>query len=160
MNNCNVKMKVNYLKYSSGFYKFMRGRYGIDSLYRFLLIIYFVLVIINMFLSSKVIRFVELFILFFSFYRVFSKKIYRRRKEEVVYLKIKNIIISFFKKKRNNYYNNYIYRKCYNCKVKLRLPLPDKRGFHTVKCPKCHKRLKVFTLRKNKIEVIRKKVVE
>ena len=147
------------MKYSSKVYQFMRGRYGIDSLYRFLFIMYCILVIINIFISSRFIEIIELLLFFFSFYRVFSKNIRERRKEEECYLKIKNSIISFFirKKKSIEMKKYYVYRKCRNCKTVLRLPLPKTRGIHTVKCPKCHKKMKVLTLRKERVEVIRKK---
>ncbi len=142
------------MKYSSKLYRFMLGRYGIDSLYRFLIYVCFFLTFINLFLSSKIIEIVEIFLFIFSLYRVFSKNISRRKKEEDVYLKFKNFIVHLFHN-RNHVY--YIYRRCRYCKTKLRLPLPSKRGFQRVRCPKCGMRIRIFTLKKENVEVIRKR---
>lgn len=141
------------MKYSNKLYQFMRGRYGVDSLYRFLLFLCIGLTIINYFISSRIVSGIELFVFTFALYRVFSKNIDERKKEENRYLRVKNSFTSFFQKRKY-----YIYRKCWYCHTVLRLPLPDKRGFHSVRCPKCGKKKKIFTFRKEKIEVVRKKV--
>ena len=142
------------MKYYNKFYQFMRGRYGVDSLYRFLFYLYFFLVIVNIFVSSRIIGGISLFLFFFSLYRVFSKDILKRKREEEYYLRVKRTVIDFFSGNRGY----YIYRKCFNCKTKLRLPLPSKRGFQRVVCPVCKKRIRIFTLRKERVQVIRKKV--
>ena len=91
-------------------------------------------------------------------YRSISRNISKRRYENRIYLNIKKKILSPFKSfKRNIKDKNYIYRKCKKCKKVLRLPIPYKRGIKHVKCPKCGNKLTVLVLRKEKIEVIRKK---
>ena len=47
-------------------YKFMDGRYGIDELYKFLLIICTILILLNTIIKSKIIDIIELIILIIS----------------------------------------------------------------------------------------------
>ena len=54
---------------------YMVGRYGIDRLYYFLLAICFSLLVINIFLNSFVISFLESALIVFAFYRVMSRNI-------------------------------------------------------------------------------------
>ena len=144
------------IKLRQKFANFMNGRYGIDHLYMFLFSLYFILVIINIFVNHFIITILELVIVIIMFYRMFSKKIYKRSREEEAYLKIKNNIKSFFNK--NKYKDkDHVYKKCFKCKTTIRLPLPSSIGFKYVTCPKCKNKFKTLVLRKQKIELIRKK---
>jgi len=140
-------------------YKFLYGRYGVDELYKLGIIIYFILVLINIFYKSSIISLLETILFVAIMYRAFSKNIYKRKKENERYLKIKNRIINKFKnlKRRWNDRYTHMYKKCPKCKQTLRLPL--KKGTHTVKCPKCENRFSVKCKRneKVKVEVIRNK---
>ena len=132
---------------------FMIGRYGIDELYKVLLIIYSLLLIINIFIRSKIITIIELLLIIIMIYRVLSKNIKQRRKENDLYLKIKNKILSIYNYNKKKYKdrNTYMYKKCPKCKQKIRLPL--KKGKHTVKCPKCSNRFEVRCYKNEKIKV-------
>ena len=77
------------MKFIDRFRKFMRGRYGVDELYKFLMYVYIILVIINLYIKSSIISFVELLIFFIMFYRFFSRKIYKRSNENVLFIKYK-----------------------------------------------------------------------
>lgn len=138
--------------------KFMQGRYGPDELYKFLLYLYLILFLINIFLKSSILDILELLIVITMFYRFFSKKRYTRQKENQKYLKIKKSITKNFQNIKRNYHNreSNIYKKCPKCKTTLKLPLPAKRGIQHVKCPKCKTRFKFITLRQQKIEIIKK----
>ncbi|MBQ8192482.1 MAG: hypothetical protein IJZ46_00200 [Bacilli bacterium] len=133
--------------------RFMYGRYGIDELYKFLLIICFVLLIINIFLNNIVITIIENVIFVFTIYRVLSKKKNIRNKENKIYLSIKNKILNFIKYQKEKYCNRntHMYKKCPNCKQKIRLPL--KKGKHTVKCPNCSHRFNVKCRKNEKIKI-------
>ena len=135
---------------------FMKDRYGIDHLYMFLFTLYFILIIINMFVNSFIITILELIIVIIMFYRMFSKNKYKRSREEKAYLKIKDNIKNFFKKSNNND-KEHIYKRCSKCKTNIRLPLPSSIGFKYVTCPKCKNKFKTLVLRKQKVELIRKK---
>ena len=58
---------------------FMIGRYGIDDLYKVLLVIYTILILINIFIRSKIIAVIEVLLIIIMIYRVLSKNIYQRR---------------------------------------------------------------------------------
>lgn len=104
---------------------FMIGRYGIDDLYKVLLVIYTILILINIFIRSKIIAVIEVLLIIIMIYRVLSKNIYQRRKENDMYLKIKNKILSTYNYNKKKYKdrNTYMYKKCPNCRQKIRLPL-------------------------------------
>ena len=133
--------------------KFMYGRYGYDKLSFFMFCMYFVICIVRMFLafsSSKASQVISLTLLFLSFallalivFRVMSKNIYSRQKENAVYLKLSKPVFEFFKRSFNRikYIKTHRYRKCPHCKNFLRLP--RKKGRHTVKCPCCAKKFDV-----------------
>ena len=143
------------MKLISKIQKFMCGRYGSDELYHFLLKVYILLFIVSIFLKSNVF---DLFLLIFvivMFYRVFSKNISKRQEENIMFLNIKSIILKKHYTKKNN--KNKIYKKCPKCHTTLRLDLPYKRGFKTINCPKCKRKIKTLVLKTQKIEVIRDK---
>ena len=130
--------------------KFMYKRNGIDDLFYFMFILYFIIYIVNLFLKSLIIDIIGIIIFIIMFYRYLSKDISKRKKENDKYLKLKNKIINYSK-------SNSIYKKCRKCKTVLKLPLPYKRGINHAKCPTCGCMVTIFTLKRQKIEVIRKK---
>lgn len=146
------------MKYSNKFQKFMYGRYGTDELYNFLLKSYLVIFVINIFLKSSILRYLQLIIFFYMFFRLFSKKIYKRSDENVAFLKMKkNFLKPFRDIQRNIKDKDHIYKKCRKCKTTLKLPLPYKRGPKKAKCPHCGKKVRVFAWKYQKIEIITNK---
>ena len=141
------------MKFGDRYIKFMKDRYGIDELYKFLLLICFVLLVINTFISNNIIRLFEVLLIVIIFYRYMSKNIKLRKKENDKYLEIKDKIIKLFdyNKKKYKDRNTHMYKKCPNCKQKIRLPL--KKGKHTVKCPNCGNRFDVACHKDEKIKV-------
>ena len=144
------------MKFINRFRRFMYGRYGVDELYSFLFYFYIILCIINLFIKSSIILLIEFLIFILMFYRVFSKKINIRKKENKIYLDLKSKFINpFMNIKRNLSDKEHIYVKCFKCKTTLKLPLPSKRGIKHAKCPNCKKRLTFLALKKEKIEIIK-----
>lgn len=141
------------MKFGDRYIKFMKDRYGIDELYKFLLLICFVLIVINTFISNNIIRLFEVLFIVIIFYRYMSKNIKLRKKENDKYLEIKDKIIKLFdyNKKKYKDRNTHMYKKCPKCKQKIRLPL--KKGKHTVKCPNCGNRFDVACHKDEKIKV-------
>jgi len=134
----------------------MFGRYGPDELYNFLFKIYIGLLIIDLFIKFDVLLYLELFLIIVILYRFFSKDISRRREENKSFLKIKANVTKPFKEWSKHIKDkNNIYKKCHKCKTVLRLPVPDRKGFKHVKCPKCKNRLTVFCFKSERIEVIK-----
>ena len=141
------------MKFGDRYIKFMKDRYGVDELYKFLLLICFVLIVINTFISNNIIRLFEVLLIVIIFYRYMSKNIKLRKKETDKYLEIKDKIIKLFdyNKKKYKDRNTHMYKKCPKCKQKIRLPL--KKGKHTVKCPNCGNRFDVACHKDEKIKV-------
>jgi uncharacterized protein YggT (Ycf19 family) len=139
------------MKFEEKFRKFMYGRYGFDELYMFLFELYIVLLVINLFLKSNILNIISLFIVFYMLYRFFSKKIYSRSNENQLFLKIKKKIIKPFRViKMNITDKDHIYKKCSKCGTILKLPPKSKAGFKKATCPKCYKKVRLFTLKKKK----------
>lgn len=141
------------MKFGDRYIKFMKDRYGIDELYKFLLLICFVSLVINTFVSNNIIRLFEVLLIVIIFYRYMSKNIKLRKKENDKYLEIKDKIIKLFdyNKKKYKDRNTHMYKKCPKCKQKIRLPL--KKGKHTVKCPNCGNRFDVACHKDEKVKV-------
>ena len=147
------------MKFINKIQRFMVGRYGPDDLYKFLLRLYLVLFLIDLFINSRILTVLELIIVLIMFYRLLSKNIYTRQKENRLYLKYKEKFLKPFQNIKRNFKDRdyHVYKKCKHCKSTLKLPLPPKRGIQTVKCPKCKNKIKFLCLRQEKIEVIKKK---
>jgi len=145
------------MKFINKIQKFMYGRYArCDELYKFLFLLYFILLIIDLFVNSIVFKVLELGVVLYLFFRIFSKNIYKRSAENQKFIKIKNKLLKPFSNIRRNFKDkNHVYKKCPKCKTVLKLPVPSERGIKHAKCPKCGKRLTFLTLKKQKIEIIR-----
>lgn len=145
------------MKWINKIQKFMIGRYGPDELYNFLLKLYLLIFIINLFFNSNILNIIELLVIIIMFYRFFSKNIYNRKKENIKYLKLKNQLLKPLKNIKRNFKDRdyYVYKKCPKCKTTLKLPLPPKRGVQHTKCPNCQNRIKFICLRQQKVEVIK-----
>lgn len=147
------------MKFINKFQKFIYGRYARpDELYKFLFLLYFILLIIDLFVNNIVLMILELVIVFILFYRIFSKNIYKRSAENQRFIKFKNKLLKPFSNiKRNIKDKDHVYKKCPKCKTILKLPVPSERGIKHAKCPNCKKRVTLFTLKKLKIEIIKNK---
>lgn len=120
---------------------FMQGRYGADELYKFTVILTGIFIVIDIFTSAflKISLLSGLIILMiaWSYFRFFSRNIYKRQNENRKYLKCRDNVKSFFRisKLRFRDRKTYSYRRCPVCKKMLRLP--KRKGKHTVNCPEC-----------------------
>lgn len=123
--------------------RYMAGRYGVDRLYYFLLAVCFILIIVNMFVSSVILSLLESCLLAYTFYRVMSRNIYKRQQENEKFIKLIDKPKKFFnlQKCKNRDRKTHIYKKCPSCKNNLRLP--REKGKHTVVCPCCKNRFDV-----------------
>ena len=129
-------------------YRFMYGRYGGDRLNKVLLWVYVGFVLAGMivflfsdkYLAAKIAYYViealGIALIFFVFYRMFSRDIAKRRRENEGFF-------GFFKLMKNKRRDRktHVYRKCPKCRAVLRLP--KAKGKHTVVCPRCHERFEV-----------------
>ncbi|MGM9641786.1 MAG: hypothetical protein ACI3XI_01120 [Eubacteriales bacterium] len=126
---------------------FMQGRNGVDELYNFSVLVSFVLLIASLFLggvAKLIISAIYLTLIIWSFWRCFSKNLYKRRKENADFLRMTKKFTAFFRLQRDRFRDRktHVYRRCKNCKAVLRLP--KKPGEHSVCCPQCSHRFKVY----------------
>lgn len=120
---------------------FMQGRYGTDTLNKFLFALFIVLWLVNIFVFNRLARIIilliELLIIALTIFRSFSRNINKRSAENRVFIKYYNPVKSHIKlcilkfKDRKE----YKYLKCPMCKSQLRVK--NKKGNHTVRCPRC-----------------------
>lgn len=134
--------------------KFMIGRYGIDQLWRALLIFYLISIVITniVYRFSKVayiaLSICSFVIIAFAIFRVFSKNIEMRRNENMNWLKFTNKIKLNFKLQKDKWSQRKTHKfvKCSKCKKVLRLP--KHKGKINVDCPHCHNNFIVNTGKK------------
>lgn len=133
------------------FTRFMYGRYGMDSLNLFLLVVYFVLSLFNMIfvriegrgIAYFIIYIIQTALFLWILFRMLSRNIYSRQKENNKFLLLKGNLKSRTNKikMRWQYRKTHVFRNCPNCKATIKLP--RKKGNHTVTCPKCRSDFKV-----------------
>ena len=130
----------------------------IDELNRFLLIMWLITFIISFFVKNFFTDLLPILFLVLVIFRLASKNKTRRYKENKTFLKIIKIITKPFTNIIRNFKDRktFVYKKCHKCKTTLKLPLPNKRGINHAKCPNCGNRVTLFTLRKMKVEVIKR----
>jgi len=126
--------------------RFMYGRYGIDQLYYAMTVLCAFLMIANSFLQNFILGVVIWVLLIITVFRAFSRNIYKRQRENLVFLKIWNPAKSRLKTTamRIKEFRTKRYRTCPHCRAVLRLP--RKKGRHIVECPKCHRDFPVRVL--------------
>ncbi|MBQ8828343.1 MAG: hypothetical protein IJZ90_04325 [Clostridia bacterium] len=136
---------MNKLKYS--IMRFMSGRYGPDKLYTAGFILFLIITVVNIFIGnplvSSILSVLNVIIFITMMYRFFSKKIYKRKHEESVYLSFVHKITNPFKISVRKFKERktHVYVKCSSCKAQLRLP--RKNATLSVTCPKCKNIFKV-----------------
>lgn len=123
------------------FAMFMQGRYGTDKLNNFLFILFLVLWVINIFvfnrLASLVIDILQLLVIALFIFRSLSRNINRRSAENRKFVPVYDAVTGWFKLcwKKFSDRKEYKYLKCPVCKTQLRVK--NKKGTHTVRCPRC-----------------------
>lgn len=120
-------------KIRNAIYKFMYGRNGVDELGQFLLFFSSALIIVSLFVKGNT-RYIFLILFWiiaiYSYFRVFSRNIYKRQAEN-----------NWFKSKTNYLKTRFTQRKTYkfyDCpKCKTHLRVPKGVGEITITCKKC-----------------------
>lgn len=120
------------------FQRFMAGRYGIDSLNKFLLGTALVLCVVNIIFRKEIFNILLLLDMVLIYIRMLSKNHSKRYQENVKFMQLKNKFLLIFNRKKHNFEDrkaNHIYA-CPSCKQKIRIP--KGRGHISITCPKCH----------------------
>ena len=116
--------------------RFMIGRYGMDQFGQFLFGVSMVLIFVSLF-RVPYIHFVAFGIIAYSYFRIFSRNIYKRQQENNFYLKHSYTVRTKFNKfvgELKQRKTHHIYR-CPGCNQKIRVPRG--RGKIEIRCPKC-----------------------
>ncbi len=126
---------------------FFADRYGADNFYRFLLFLVFGLLIASIFIKtewlSALLYCFAVILSIYSLYRVFSRRLDKRRKENLRYLAIRNKVIAPFTLAKNKFRDRktHKYIKCKSCKANIRVKRVS--GEHTLRCPRCSSKINV-----------------
>ncbi len=116
--------------------RFMYGRYGNDRLNQFLMIMALVCIGLSFF-GLALFYPIALALMVYTYFRMFSRQIGKRSKENQWYLKKEMKLRGFFQKKKREIkqLKQYHIYKCPNCRQKLRVPRG--RGRVAVRCRRC-----------------------
>lgn len=125
----------NELRYR--FSKFMQGRYGVDSLSRFLSVVLLAVIILRVFIRIPLSGTITLVILVILYWRMFSRNIPKRYEENQKFLQIRDKLLGRFSDFGSNMsqMKDYHIYKCPRCNQKIRIPRG--KGHIMVRCPKC-----------------------
>lgn len=124
--------------------RFMQGRYGVDQFSNFLMKL-FIGEFILYFLFRKLVPgfslamyYLSLATLIYTYYRIFSKNIYKRASENQNFLNKTSNIRRKINAQKSILKQKKIYRiyKCPTCKQKVRVP--KGKGKISIHCPKCN----------------------
>lgn len=120
------------------FMRFMYGRYGVDAFGKGLLVCTIVLLLLGRWTRSEFLTLLSWAFLFYSYFRMFSKNIYKRSNENQLYLKKTYKLRCWIAQQKNmmsQRKTHHIY-KCPTCKQKIRIPRG--KGRIEISCPRCH----------------------
>ena len=119
------------------FLRFMAGRYGQDELNRVILFIALVLLILSMFQPMRFLYVFALLILVYAYFRMFSRNITKRSRENQWYLDRKYRAVSKCSTAKKHWSQRKIYRfyRCPGCKQTVRVPRG--KGRIEITCPRC-----------------------
>lgn len=136
---------------------FMQNRYGTDQLYYGLLVLYIILLLLHFAfvrftVVARVLNVLSWIVLIIAFYRVFSRNIERRSRENQAFMRLigrassgnvtnpfENMTAGFSQIQKPEADKKYV--KCPKCKATLRVP--RQKGKHTVRCPRCNHRFQI-----------------
>lgn len=123
------------------FQVFMQGRYGMDELSYFLSIAALVLLLLSWLIRPlAILYFPALALMIWSWYRSFSKNIYKRQRERNKYLEIRGALNRKVTLLKNMWRDRKTHRyyRCPNCKAVVRIPKPGKGKNIVITCHRCH----------------------
>ena len=117
--------------------RFMFGRYGNDSLNQFLIFIWFLSSVLNLFFRSFIISYLGFVLCFFVLFRMLSRNLLKRQKENAAWcrfaFKVKKSVRLIFVRFRDRKIARFF--KCPRCKAPIRMP--RRVGKFNVRCSKC-----------------------
>ena len=117
--------------------QFMVGRYGADELGRFISVSTLVCLLVSLFTKWGILYWIGLFLIFYTYFRMFSKNVSKRYQENQKFLTLRYKAVAKWSIMKKHFLERKIYRfyKCPQCKQKVRVP--KGRGKICITCPKC-----------------------
>lgn len=116
----------------------MIGRYGVDSLSKFMLGTAVVLLVFAMGFRNNFLNTLACLLVLLCYFRMFSRNYQKRAEENQKFLELKGKAATFLKREKEYFEQrktHHIY-KCPSCKQKIRVP--KGKGKICITCPKCH----------------------
>lgn len=131
------------MKFREKIAQFMYGRRGTDDFSRFLLIVTLVLIVLSWLFQGVLQSLASLLgmaCLVYCYYRILSKDIYKRQKENAWYLQKKAGVQKWFRSVRERWTQrrDYKFFRCPSCHTLLRVP--KGKGKILLTCRKCGNR--------------------
>ncbi len=119
------------------FRRFMAGRYGNDGFNQFLSIVSMVFLVLALLTKASLFYYVALGVLFYSYFRMFSRNISKRTAENYKYYTLQNEVSAWQRKQKSKWAGRkqYRYFTCPQCRQQLRVPRG--RGRIQINCPRC-----------------------
>ena len=115
----------------------MQGRYGVDSLSRFLSVLLLAFIAVGLFVRIPFSGMITFAILVILYWRMFSRDIPKRYEENQKFLQIRDKLLGRFSSFGSNMsrFKDYHIYKCPRCNQKIRIPRG--KGHIMVRCPSC-----------------------
>lgn len=120
------------------FMRFMSGRYGFDSFGRITLFSALAAMILASLLDSTILSVLSWALIIYTYFRLFSRNVYKRAAENQTFLNKTYKIRQWFASLKNRMAQrktHHIY-KCPACSQKIRIPRG--KGKIEINCPKCN----------------------
>ena len=134
-----MKKKIQSMMYrlNTKMQQFMVGRYGADELGRFISVSTLVCLLVSLFTKWGILYWIGLFLIFYTYFRMFSKNVSKRYQENQKFLTLRYKAVAKWSIMKKHFLERKIYRfyKCPQCKQKVRVP--KGRGKICITCPKC-----------------------
>lgn len=120
------------------FMRFMQGRYGVDELSRFLMIVALVLAVVQLFTRWTILSIFVWGIFIYLYVRMFSRDYGKRQQENQKYLTARyKLKAKWYNLKKDMLQRkDYHIYKCPQCSQKIRIPRG--KGKIAIRCPKCY----------------------
>lgn len=131
------KFRSAMYRLNSKFQQFMVGRYGTDDFTKFISSMVMVCLVLSIFTKWSLFYWGGIFLIGYSYFRMFSKNISVRYEENQKFLKLRYRVITKWNltKKHLSESKTHRFFKCPQCKQKVRVP--KGRGKICITCPKC-----------------------
>lgn len=136
-----MKQKLQSMMYelNSKMQRFMVGRHGADEFGRFISALTLVFLVLSILTGWDICYWAGLFLIFYNYFRMFSRNIPKRYAENQKYLTLRYKVTGKWSLMKKHFAESKTHRffKCPQCKQKVRVP--KGRGKICITCPKCKK---------------------